>query len=322
MSNVNIGVLLDELNISTADDYFNLDVNDRKNCLARIQSSARQSTKGVLTEMEHTPGLKMHFRAKPLRQGGWQNIPNDTFARKMAFFASKSVVTVPLNQVAYWEKEIRCLFELLCAVRPFLREGFVSILPSTQTLEKELRKKKYGLVSANFSLDNLETQFEERVYPTVIANLFLPYFRDIDPEDVIRIRREEDLLYTAFESKLSRLLNAGKAPDREETLLKELEEIDQHIRQLTVKYEAIQDAYKKNNIYLLIGLAAVGLVALFPPLPVLTSAFIDSGVSALQYLKLRMNRASEAKAERKEEYYLLWRLSDSRRAKSRPWRRS
>jgi hypothetical protein len=249
----------------------------------------------------------MHFRVRHLPQGDWQNIPNETFARKLAFFASKSVVTFPFDQLAYWEKDIYSILELLCATRPFLREGFVSILPSDDRLERKLRNKKYGLISANFQLESLETQFEENIQPTVIANLFLPYFRDIAPEDVVRLRHEEKLLYEDFEHRLAGLLSGSQKINNEKTLLKELENIDHHIRQLTVRFEAIRDESRKKDIEMVIGFATIGLALLFPPISTLvallgTFPFWDS-------LKFKLEAPSRAKAQKAEEYYLLWKLS-------------
>jgi hypothetical protein len=307
MPNVSIGILLDEFNINSPKDYFELNVKDRAIFLSRIQSSAEQATNDVLTEIVHTPGLKMHFRVRHLPQGDWQNIPNETFARKLAFFASKSIITFPFNQLAYWEKDIYSILELLCAARPFLREGFVSILPSDDRLEKKLRNKKYGLVSANFQLESLETQFEENIQPTVIANLFLPYFRDIAPEDVVRLRHEEKLLYEGFEHRLAGLLSGTKKINNEKTLLKELENIDHHIRQLTVRFEAIRDESRKKDIEMAIGIATVGLAWLFPPIA--TVAALLGAFPVWDYVNFKLEAPSRAKAQKAEEYYLLWKLS-------------
>jgi hypothetical protein len=307
MSNVSIGILLDEFNINSPKDYFKLKVRDKAIFRSRIQSSAEQATSDVLTEIEHTPGLKMHFRVRQLPQGDWQNIPNETFARKLAFFASKSIVTFPFNQLDYRRKDIYSILELLCATRPFLREGFVSILPSDDGLEKKLRNKKYGLVSANFQLKSLETQFEENIQPTVIANLFLPYFRDIAPEDVVRLRHEEKLLYEGFEHRLAGLLTGTKKINNEKTLLKELENIDHHIRQLTVRFENIRDEKRKKNIEMVIRFATVGLAFLFTPLgPV--APFLGA-FPLWDYVNFRLEAASRDKAQKAEEYYLLWKLS-------------
>lgn len=303
MSNVSIGILLDEFQINSPKDYFKLDVKDRAIFLSRIKSSAQQATNDVLTEVECTPGLKMHFQVRHLSPGNWQNIPNETFARKLAFFASKSIITFPFNQLAYREKDIYSILELLCAARPFLREGFVSILPSDDRLEKKLRNKKYGLVSANFQLQRLETQFEE---PALIANLYLPYFRDIAPQDVIRLRHEEKLLYEGFEHRLAGLL-CGTKKINEKTLLKELENIDQHIRELTIRFEAIRDESRKKDIEMLLGTATVGLALLFTPIGPL-AAFLGS-FPFWDYVKFKLEAPSRAKAQKAEEYYLLWKLS-------------
>lgn len=314
MSHVNIGILLDEFNINIPEDFFRLNVSDRYTFLSRVKSSAEHLTEDVLTELRGTSGLKMHFRVNRHPELGWQNIPNEIFAKKIAFFASKSVITFPFEEVAHWKRDdLHSLLTLLCITRPFLKEGLVSILPANQKSgpkTSELLSDKYGLVSANFHLDKLEDQFEEKCCKAHVANLYIPYFNGIKPEDVIRLRHEEKLLYDGFEHRLSKLLSTHSDLSNEEKLLEELYEVDQHVRQLTTKFEAIQEAYRRKNIYMLIGFATVGLVMFFPPgiVPALAPVLGTSGITMLAYLQSKLDHANNKKGLKEDEFYLLWRL--------------
>lgn len=316
MPQVNIGVLLDQFGIVTPNDYFKLSVKDQYEFRLRIQSTAEHERNEILVELKSTLGLKMHFHVTRHPQKGWQNIPNETFARKLAFFAAKSLITFPFDEVAHWKGEdLNPLLTLLCAVRPFLKEGLVNILPSHNELREVAVKQfneKYGLVHANFHLDALENQFEEKSYNPQVLNLYLPYFKDVKPEEVVHIRHEEKLLYDGLEYRLGRLLNGHDELKNEETLLNELFEIDQHIRQLTTKFEGIKDALHRRDIYTLIGFATVGLVLLFPPsiVPSLASVLGTGGISMLGYLQGKIEAANNTKGLKEDEYYLLWRLSN------------
>lgn len=317
MSHQDIGVILDNFKIKSPDDYFRLSVKEKGTFLSRVKSSSEHLMEDVLTEIKHTPGLKMHFRVTRHPQNGWQNIPNEVFARKMAFFASKSIITFPFNEVAYWKGEdLDPFLRLLCIARPFIKNGLVSILPAHCQAGIETQAvlgNKYGLVSANFQREELEDQFEEKLYKTHVANIYLPYFSGIYPEDIIHIRHEEKRLYDGFEHGLSRLINEDNEHDYEQKLLSELREIDDHVRQLIEKFEAIQYAYRKKNIYLLIGLATIGLVMLFPSniVPALNQLLgCSTGFSMMAYLQSKIEKANKIKGLREEKFYLFWRLNN------------
>lgn len=317
MPQVNIGVLLDQFGIVSPDDYFKLPIKDQYEFCSRIKSTAEHEKTSILVELKSTLGLKMHFHVSRHPEKGWQNIPNETFARKLAFFAAKSLITFPFQEVAHWRGEdIKPLLELLCTVRPFLKEGLVNILPSHNELRMVVVKqfnKKYGLVPANFQLDALENQFEEKIYGPHILNLYLPFFKDVKPEEVIRIRHDEKLLYDGLEYRLGRLLSGHDDLKNEESLLNELFEIDQHVRQLTQKFKGIQDALHRRDVFALIGFATVGLVLMFPPnvVTLLASVLGTGSLSALSYLQWKIEDAVNKTGELKEDkYYLLWRLNN------------
>ncbi|HAA28407.1 MAG TPA: hypothetical protein DCE56_12880 [Cyanobacteria bacterium UBA8553] len=163
---------------------------------------------------------------------------------------------------------------------------------------------------ANFQLDELENQFEEKSYNTQVVRLYLPYFKDIKPEEVIHIRHKEKRLYGELEERLGRLLNGYNDLDNEETLLNELHEIDQHIQQLTEKFEAMKEALHRSDIYVIIGFVGVGLVPLLPPSSILSQLAMSIGGAGLwDYFKLKIEEAARVKSLKEDEYYLLWRLN-------------
>ncbi|HAJ61835.1 MAG TPA: hypothetical protein DCP31_23485, partial [Cyanobacteria bacterium UBA8543] len=124
MPQVNIGILLDNFGIVTPNDYFKLSITDQYEFRSRINSTAEHEKENILIELKNTSGLKMHFHVSRHPQKGWQNIPNETFARKLAFFATKSLITFPFNEVNPRKREdIKPLLTLLCTIRPFLKEG-------------------------------------------------------------------------------------------------------------------------------------------------------------------------------------------------------
>ena len=316
MTQVNLGVLLDQFGIITPNDYFKLSVTDQYEFRSRIKSTAEHEKKDILVELQNTLGLKMHFHVSRHPQKGWQNIPNETFARKLAFFATKSLITFPFDELAHWKREdLKPLLTLLCTVRPFLKEGFVNILPCNNELREMPVKKfneKYGLVSANFHLNLLENQFEEKNYNHQVLNLYLPYLKDVKPEEVVHIRHKEKELYGNLEIRLGHLLNGHDGLRNEETLFNELVEIHTHVTHLTSSYKGIIDALNRRDIYTIIGFATVGLVLLFPPniVPLLAQLLSTGSIGMLPYLQWKIESANKTRSLKEDEYFLMWYINN------------
>ena len=84
---------LDEFPMNTFEDYRDL-CHDQEKRFAfhrRIPIIAENEKKRILPLLDEYCGLKMHFHVERDKEVGWINIPNQTFAKKLAFFAGKVV---------------------------------------------------------------------------------------------------------------------------------------------------------------------------------------------------------------------------------------
>jgi hypothetical protein len=309
-----IADLLDSMEIRSPQDYYDLSWKERKYFLEHIRSNSEEGVDQLLSDLKHDKALKMLFRVTRDEGGKWQNLPNETFAKKLGFFSERSVISFPFQDISFRKAEdLDSLLILLSRALPFLRAGALDIVPSYDeriAAHHAALTKKYRLVSANFQLEDLERQFEESTYRKAAATLYLPYFRDIPSEKVVSLRRKEQELYYGLEFALAELLCEGEDLRNEQTLLEKLAEIDDHVRKLESKYREIEKAYKEEKIQMLIAFAAVGLVTLVPvDLATKMAAVLGtSNISAFAFWRLKIGEKNSIASLKEDQFYLLWRL--------------
>ncbi|MDD5273519.1 MAG: hypothetical protein PHU14_12475 [Methylovulum sp.] len=298
---------LDEFPIRTSQDYSNLDQNKRFEFQRRLPIIAKNEKKRVLPELEEYIGLKMHFHVTRDPELGWINLPNETFAKKLSFFAGKIIITFPFHEVSYREHDdVQALLKVVCIPRVFIDNDIVNIFPSAEdgfSINIERFNKDYGLISANFNLRQLERQFEENVIN--IQNIYLPVFQDIEPMQIIDIRKKEAVLYLGLENRLARLFNWFDHQFTEVQLLDEMVQIDNHVRHLAAAFEAIDNACKTKDKDMILSFVKVGLVLLLPGSKELAATF------GKKFANRTTQMASQVKATLDEnaiEYYLFWRI--------------
>jgi hypothetical protein len=317
MTHVNLGLLLDQFGIQSFDDFRQRDYRDKDAFLGHVTSAcgykAQEELNETLSGIEYEHGLKMCFQVRKDDIGNWHNIPNDTFARKLALFTTRTVITFPFHQISHSDNEdLRALLSLLCATRPFLKEGYITIVPAdnhTPEMKRTLKK----LRPANFRLDELEIQFEEREYKTLIPNVFLPRLVQVSPEEIISIRKEEEDKYRDLENRLERDLMKAVLDERQ--MLGELQLIDQTVRRLDSLASEIQDAVVKGSIWRLVALGmCIGAFLLGPAIP--PAALALTGLnklaeSASLYALFESIREEWKKSQdvKTDDFYLFWKIN-------------
>ncbi len=325
MAHENLGLLLDEFGIESFDDFRQRGYRDRSAFLSRISSTAEYKAQHelheLLTNIDHEPGLKMCFAVKRVDEGRWNNVPNDTFARKLALFTTRTVITFPFHDVYYARgADLEALLNLLCTTRPFLKANYITILPS-DIQNHELRTKLKRLMPANFRLPRLAAQFEEKRYQTLLPNLYLPRLEQVTSDEILRIRKEEEIEYQKLarhgaqggfqraQGRLERdLINNGFD---EKKLLDELSEIDQCVRKLENMAQGIQDSIIYGSLWCLVviaGSAAAGLLLTpafaTPALTVIGAPAVDL-FTVIQFI---LATRKQMKQLPDDDFYLFWKV--------------
>lgn len=318
MAHVNIGTLLDQYNISSVDNFWARDYRDRNAFLKHIRSAIEYKSKKELKELhdhldvvEHEPGLKMCFQVYRDSSGDWINIPNENFAKKIAFLTSRTVIIFPFNEVSPRRGgDVEALLSLLCRTRPYLKKNYITIiphLPRSDSLNQTLSR----LMPANFQLPRLKAQFEEKEHPTFVKNLYHPLMSNITDQDIIKIRIKQHHLHRKLEYRLEHDLMAE--PFDEKILLKELQDIHSYIMELDQLLNDVNNAIIKGSIYRLMFLAmsACAGIIVGPALSGIVSKLV--AVSGTYQLKDIIQAIFDQKQKliksRNDDFFLTWKVN-------------
>ncbi len=126
-----IAELLDERNINKPRDFLALPRGEKIVFLKQLRSAVSIREDNVLNDMSGTLGLGLHFHVSRHPRKGWQNLPNTTFARKIAFFSAKSIISIPFGEIDPSEGEdLETLLALLCEIKPYLRARLIEVVNS------------------------------------------------------------------------------------------------------------------------------------------------------------------------------------------------
>jgi hypothetical protein len=307
-----IADLLDERKIHEPRDFLTWPRGEKIIFLKQLRSAVSIREDNVLNDISGTLGLRLHFHVYRHPSKGWQNLPNPTFARKIAFFSAKSIISIPFDEIDPTEGEdLEALLALLCEIKPYLRAKLVEVVNFSNDIrgvQVQRFNAKNRLVAANFKLADLERQFEEPKYETQVINLYLPYFRNLSPSQVIDLRQQEQVLYRNLERALDDLLYGKNQIDSEASLLSTLRNVDQHVNDLENRFKAIQRAEGRKDIWTLIGFIGIGLTtAWIPPAAFVALFRLMECESVPRYLSRKLaNDAYDVLNE--DQYYLLWKL--------------
>lgn len=311
MTNQTLGHLLDEYEISSFDDFRQLDYSVKDDFLKRVTNIATSQSKDqlhkALDHIAHVPGLKMCFRVTQSTRDEWRNVPNDIFAKKLALYTSRTVITFPFHYIDYRrEADLRALLTLLCITHPFLKENYITILPA-YTNDHTYNQKLKRLMSANFRLDKLEEQFEEIRYATNSSNILLPILESISAQDIINVRTNEILEFQKAEMKLEKDLMIDKFDERK--FLSELYEIHERVQTLDELVHDIQDAVTKGAAIrlLLIAMSTVGSLVIAPSvaMPIISALGGPTIYGIAEYL---FEQRKQYKNIKRDNFYVFWKI--------------
>lgn len=157
--------------------------------------------------------------------------------------------------------------ESITLLRPAVDAGLAYFLPSFPDDKVQMRRLNRHLTSANFSLSELDRQFNEsELYDSDqihfdgdLLNLYLPYFKDVPIERILEIRDKQQDMYNEFQRYLENLIGGIEKDEAEEKLLLFLRDVDTGIRELNRSFTSAQKEYFRKDIVLGLGILSTGL---------------------------------------------------------------
>jgi len=361
--------LLEDFAIDEAADYYLLPPGKQSVFVSRLYSELEDHARSGLATLKDTAGLKLHFMVEPGEDGGFRNLPDDVFFRKICFYASRAVLTFPFRESGkapreivlrgkaaevkrnkeiisfgryragrdgyggkieevgknhhLYRSELDIFLHLLCSARPFLKAGFLTIVPSYYPEARKIRvhtKSHLGLVPANFQREDLRRQFAEEGFeeydfvPGSVPYLYLPYFTHLSSSEVLWVREKEANAYRLFQDHLSELLNGLSRVKSEGVLMDHMKEVHRQVLALMGSYEAIEKATRQQAVDSVMGFFKANLVPSAPGslVPSLTKILGTAGVAFVEYLA-KKGALNQQKAQLKvaqPEINLMWRLVD------------
>lgn len=200
-------------------------------------------------------------------------------------------------------------------LRPAIEAGISEVFPAFPDTNKKFHAKKLGLTSANFQLEELDTQFRENFSLDAsfrtkngLSNILLPHFDSVPLERLIEIRDKESDLYMHFQRRLEHLLQDASKLDSEQKILEMMREVDEGVRELHGKFKHIQKMYQRKNIHILLKFLAAGMLVLSPldPAAKASIASILGGISAFDYLTSKEDEVNSMLELKSDRFYLPW----------------
>src|SRR4051812_11002954 len=87
--------ILDAFEVYSLLNYDRLPPRDKSYFLQRLSRAFEASEKRVLDDLTRADGVKLHFASSSDPAAKDANMPGDTFFRKSAFYANRTLVTFP-----------------------------------------------------------------------------------------------------------------------------------------------------------------------------------------------------------------------------------
>ena len=91
--------LLDTFRVTGAGDYHRLGPAEKPYFVRRLYRIFADHMDEAVADLSATDGLKLHFGVSGRLTDTNSNVPTETFLKKMAFFASRTLVTFPFTEV-------------------------------------------------------------------------------------------------------------------------------------------------------------------------------------------------------------------------------
>jgi len=181
-----------------------------------------------------------------------------------------------------------------------------------------MRRLSKRLTSANFSLEELNHQFQEYdLYDSDLVrfeghllNLYLPYFKDVPIERILEIRDKQGDMYNDFQRYVQNLLAGVDQDETELRLLGFMKDVDTGIRELNRLFESTQREYYRKNIVLGLGVLSTGL-ALYASAEwgqeiAKYIAGATGGATGLKLLSSTADKANAMAKQAEDRFYLPW----------------
>ena len=91
--------LFDSFHITTATDYHRLPPTEKPAFVRMLYRVFTTDTRLALTDMSHAGGVKFHFATAGDLTASNPNLPNETFLKKMSFYANRALITFPFREI-------------------------------------------------------------------------------------------------------------------------------------------------------------------------------------------------------------------------------
>lgn len=177
---------------------------------------------------------------------------------------------------------------------------------------KKIISPSMNLISANFNMNSLKTQFYEFSNDIIDENepcitLLLPRFTNVPENQIIQVREEEKRLYEKFILDLEKVI--ASTQNIEKDLLFHLKEINNEVNDLTSKFEEIEKVFKKKNIlgFISLSFTLFGIVIPWSFAPILSQ--IVGGISIKQIWDSYSAKKQDIKKLEEETMYLMYRIN-------------
>src|SRR5947207_5668505 len=91
--------VFDTFRVASAGDYHRLPPAERPYFVRRLYKVFAANTEEALSDLNSCGGLKLHFGMAGDLGVTNPNLPNETFLKKMVFFANRILVTFPFKRI-------------------------------------------------------------------------------------------------------------------------------------------------------------------------------------------------------------------------------
>lgn len=217
--------------------------------------------------------------------------------------------------------EILELIRTVLGLREAMRNDLVHVLPGLPDKQREFNSalRKGQVFRGNFRRDELVRQFAERdlqsgesVVEAGLTSIYLPYLTNIPFEQILEVRDDLSQEYEEFQIALSNFVIDSTARFSETQLEQYLKRTDEAIRAIRARQAELRRKWSRKNREILMKYVCFSLVCLVNPhllAPLLP--FLGS-VSASDYFTSNREFKDELEAASSGEFYLPWKISDSR----------
>ncbi len=217
----------------------------------------------------------------------------------------------------------RDFIQCITLLRPAVDAGLTYLVPSFPDEKVEMRRISKKLTSANFSLEELNNQFQEtELYDSEtirfegdLLNLYLPYFKDVPLERILEIRNKQEDMYNEFQRHMENLIKGSSVEETELKLLGFLREVDTGIRELNRAFTSTKKEYARKNIVIGLGVLCTGL-ALYASAEwgqelAKYIAGATGGATGLKLLSSSADRSAALSRHTEDRFYLPWLVHNS-----------